>query len=271
MKRALVDPSLPVFPFYVMIIIVMKQVFGRIIRLILAIFVWFFIVVDTLLVFIVIAILKPLDRRGKISYRIANFWGRSIVELNPFWDLKTSGQNYIKDNHGYVLVANHSSLADIVCLYYLGKQFKWIAKSSLFKIPVFGWTMSLLNYIPLKRGKHGSIRDSFQEAQDWLEKDVPVLIFPEGTRSRSGALSEFKNGAFKLAIRTKKPIIPIVIRGTNEVLSKGKATMSGAVKGFIKVLPPINTSQYQPEQHEALKTKVWDLMNQELTAVPETQ
>lgn len=234
-------------------------------RLALAIFVWTFIALDTLFVFMIIAILKPFDWNGKITYRIANFWGKSIVRCNPFWRIQISGRNHIKKNTGYVLVANHTSLADIVCLYCLGKNFKWIAKASLFKIPFFGWTMSLLGYIPLRRGEHGSIRDSFQEAQRWLEKDVSVLFFPEGTRSRSGALGEFKNGAFKLAILTQKPIVPIVIRGTGEALSKGEATMASKISGSLKVLPPIEVSHYKPEEYEELKKKVWNLMNEELT------
>ena len=199
-----------------------------------------------------------------MSYRIANLWGKSIVAVNPLWNLKISGTDHIKDNAGYVLIANHASLADIVCLYCVGKHFKWLAKSSLFKIPFFGWTMSLLNYIPLKRGEHGSIRDSFQEAKLWLEKEIPVLIFPEGTRSRSGTLAEFKNGAFKLALQTKKSIIPIVIRGTSEALTKGRAAMATTVRGSLKVLPQIDVDAYQPDRYEEFKRDVWKIMNDKL-------
>ena len=232
---------------------------------ILSIFIWTVIALDTFFVFLTIAILRPFDPDQKISYRIANFWGQSIIWADPLCRVKVSGQSHIKKNKGYVLVSNHMSLADIVCLYCLGKHFKWVAKASLFKIPFFGWTMSLLNYIPLRRGEHGSIRDSFQEAQKWLEKDISVLIFPEGTRSRTGMLGEFKNGAFKLALRTGKPIVPIVIRGTVEALSKGKATVAVKVDLSAKVLPPVDLSPFEPDNYEDLKTKVWNLMNEELT------
>ena len=233
----------------------------------LSIFVWLFVAVDTLGAFLTIALLKPFDPDQKISYRVANLWGRLIVQSNPMWKVKISGRSHIKKNKGYVLVANHSSLADIVILYCLGKHFKWISKESLFKIPFFGWTMSLLRYISLRRGEHGSIRDTLREAQEWLEKDISVLIFPEGTRSRTGDLGEFKNGAFKIAIRTGKPLIPIVITGTNKAISKGEAMMTAKVEGSIKVLPAIDVSSYKPEDYKILKANVRELMEKELASL----
>ena len=243
----------------------MTRFLNRLASFVVPVFTWVFVALDTLIVFIVIALLKPVDRRERISYKVANFWGKSIVRANPLWKIKVSGRSFIQKNHSYVLVANHTSLADIVCLYCLGKNFKWIAKKSLFRIPFLGWTMSLLNYIPLSRGKHGSIRDSFQEAEECLKKNISVLFFPEGTRSRTGALGEFKNGAFKLAIQCKRPIVPIVLRGTGEALSKGKAAMATKVNGSVKVLAPVETSGYDLSRYEELKRKVWNLMNEELS------
>lgn len=234
-------------------------------NLILSALIWILMVLDTLLTFFILLILKPFDWNQAISYRVVNLWGQLIVRANPLWKIKIIGREHIKKGIGYILVANHMSLADIICLYCLGKNFKWLAKESLFKIPIFGWSMSLMDYIPLKRGVHGSIRDSFQKAQEWLAKDVSVLIFPEGTRSRSGELSPFKNGAFKLALLTEKPIIPIVIKGTRAALLKGGMTMSARVKGSVKVLPKIEVDSYGPEQYGELRDKVRALMNEELT------
>jgi 1-acyl-sn-glycerol-3-phosphate acyltransferase len=233
-------------------------------KLIFSAFIWTYVAFDTVITFLALFILKPFDRKQTISYRVIALWGESIVRLNPFWKIRVIGREHIKNGKGYILVANHMSLADITCLFCLRKHFKWVAKDSLFKIPVFGWCMSLMNYIRLSRGKHGSIRDSFQKAQEWLAKDVSVLIFPEGTRSESGSLSTFKNGAFKLAILTGKPIIPIVIKGTAEALSKGSMTMTGQVKGSVKVFPKIDVDSYSAGQHDELRDRVWTLMNEEL-------
>lgn len=243
----------------------MKLRLKSIFTFILSAFLWALIALDTFLLFLATALMRPLDPNQRLAHHAANLWGKVIVRSNPFWKVTITGAYHIKKNKGYVLIANHASLADIVCLHCLGKHFKWVAKSSLFRIPILGWTMSLLNYIPLKRGKHGSIRDSFQEAQEWLEKDISVLIFAEGTRSQTGELGVFKNGAFKLALKTGKPIIPIVIRGTSEAISKGEASMMAKVSGLIKVFPEIDVHSYGPDDYDKLKTHVWNLMNEELT------
>ncbi len=242
----------------------MKMLFGKFGRSLLAAYVWTAVVFATLFVWAALATLSPFDRNQKLSYRLTNLWGAVILGTNPFWRIRITGKNHIQKNRGFVLVANHASLADIICLFCLGRHFKWLAKKSLFKIPVFGWSMSLMRYIPLERGKHGSIRDSFEEARRWLEQDVSVLIFPEGTRSKSGKLGEFKNGAFKLAILTGKPIVPIVIQGTEKALARGRVSMDANVRGFIKVLAPIETDHYKPDEYEALKKNVLELMDREL-------
>ncbi|OGW79732.1 MAG: hypothetical protein A3G33_01630 [Omnitrophica bacterium RIFCSPLOWO2_12_FULL_44_17] len=239
----------------------MKKIF----RFLYAVWNWAMLAVATLIVFILIVLLSPFDREQKLTYHIANFWGKFLIAINPAWDIRVTQAHHIKKNKGYVLVANHTSLADIVLLYSLGKHFKWVAKSSLFKIPFFGWTMSLLNYIPLKRGKHGSVRDSFKECQMWLEKNISVLLFPEGTRSASGKLGAFKNGSFKLAILTQKPIIPIVIKWAQKAIKKGEKTLNLEVQADVKVLAEIPTKGLAENDFEELKHRIWNLMNQELT------
>ena len=240
----------------------------RLFEVIASIYVWlliaFLTIIFSTLIIITSLFLRPFDPARSTANQLAVLWGKSIVWFNPFWKLKIQGKGYISKRQSYVLVANHMSLSDIICLFCIDRHFKWVARDSLFTIPFFGWAMSALGYIRLKRGQHGSIRDSFQKAQEWLVKDVPVLIFPEGTRSRSGELSPFKNGAFKLAILSGKPMVPIVIKGTGAALSKGKVGMSASVKGSVKIFPKIEVGAYSVEQHDELRDKVWVLMNDEL-------
>ena len=193
--------------------------------------------------------LYPIDPDRKTAHRICEGWGRGVLFVSPGWRLKIQGRGYIRDGKSYVLVANHSSLSDIIYLYHLGKQFKWMAKESLFWIPFFGWAMSAAGYIRLARGKQGSIRDSLDKSVEWLRRNISILIFPEGTRSRSGGLGAFKNGAFKLAIRTQKPIVPIVLTGTRGTIQKGSLFFSYRINCKLKVLKPIPTDGYLENQY----------------------
>jgi len=224
-----------------------------------------FAAIATIVAYVLIALVLPFDRRERMRHQIANKWGQSIVWANPFWHLSVKGRDHIQKNKSYVIVANHASLADIVCIHCLGNHFKWIAKESLFRVPVLGWTMSLLGYIPLKRGEHGSIRDTMKEARKCLERGVSVLFFSEGTRSESGKLAPFKNGAFKLAVESKTPVLPIAISGTEKALQKGRFLVASRLQGVLTVLEPVEVTGYEQDQYEELKARVWKMIHDVLT------
>lgn len=224
----------------------------RFLQIIYATYMWTVVVLCTVTTatFIIVCafILYPFDHNRQIANIGAEVWGKMIFAANPFWKLKMQGLGYLRKHKGYILVVNHLSAMDIVCLFCMGKNFKWVAKDSLFRIPFFGWAMSALGYVSLKRGEHGSIRDSYRESMKWLNRGVSVLIFPEGTRSSSGKLGTFKNGAFKLAAQTKKPIVPIVLTGTREIIQRGSSIPALRARVKLKVLKPIETTHYQEKQ-----------------------
>ncbi|MDD5432063.1 MAG: lysophospholipid acyltransferase family protein [Candidatus Omnitrophica bacterium] len=187
-------------------------------------------------------ILYPFDRKRKIVHAQCFWWTDAVTALNPYWDVKVSGLENIDHSKTYVAVSNHQSLADIVLMYKTKMQFKWVAKESLFKIPILGWNMMLAKHIQLKRGDFSSIRKVYRQAGDWLHQGVSVLFFPEGTRSDNHEMGEFQNGAFKLAIKEQVPILPILIEGTKNAIPKGDWKFTTKISCVIKVLPPIETS-----------------------------
>ena len=139
-------------------------------------------------------------------------------------------------------------------------QFKWVAKKSLFKLPFIGWSLSLTKHIKLTRGKTESIIKVYKEAIQWLRKDMSVLFFPEGTRSKTEQMNEFQSGAFKLAIKEKKPILPIAIKGTREAIPKGNWIFKTRVAAELKVLPALATENFKPADFATLRDKVWEKM-----------
>lgn len=226
-------------------------------NIIISLFFWLITALLTLGVFLadllIAVFLFPFDRKKKLAHAQGFWWADIIVGMNPFWSVEVKGMENADRNKVYVIVANHNSLADIVMLYNTHLQFKWVAKEVLFKVPVFGWCMSLMGYIKLRRGEFGSIKDTYAQASRWLKEGVSVLFFPEGTRSANGRMGEFKNGAFKLAIKEKIPILPIRIEDSAKVVPRGSWVFKSKARCRVTILPQIDTAGLGEEDFSVLK------------------
>jgi len=230
-------------------------------KAVLSILIWTGITVLTILVFLVdlflTIILYPFDKKRKIIHAQSFWWADAIVGLNPYWGVTVLGLENIDPKKTYVITANHQSLADIIILYKSRIQFKWVAKESLFKIPFIGWCLSLGKHIKLARGKYTSIKKVYRKAAVWLRKEVSVAFFPEGTRSYSDEMNKFQNGAFKLAIKEKKAVLPVAINGTRKAIPKGSWIFKRKVSGTIEFLPSIETKDFLPGDFIRLKDIVY--------------
>ncbi|MFH1199330.1 MAG: lysophospholipid acyltransferase family protein [Candidatus Omnitrophota bacterium] len=224
---------------------------------ILSIIIWVVGIALTTLLFLVMLfftiILYPFDRKRKIVHAQCYWWSDAVTAFNPYWKVKVEGLENIDHKRVYVVVSNHQSLADIILMYKTKMQFKWVAKDSLFKIPILGWNMLLAKHIRLERGDFSSIKKVYREAGDWLRKGVSVVFFPEGTRSDDNKIGEFQNGAFKLAIKEKVPVLPVMIKGTKDAIPKGSWRFTAKTLCLIKVLPAIETSDFLAGDFGALR------------------
>lgn len=222
-----------------------------------SIIIWSVGILLTVLLFVLMALVSillfPFDRKRKAAHAQCFWWTDAVTALNPYWDVKVEGLDNIDHNKAYVAVSNHQSLADIILMYKTKFQFKWVAKESLFKVPILGWNMSLAKHIKLKRGDFSSIKKVYREAAGWLRSGMSVVFFPEGTRSDNSGIGEFQNGAFKLAIKESVPILPILIQGTRDAIPKGSWRFTTKTSCFIKVLPAIETGAYLPGDYNRLR------------------
>lgn len=198
----------------------------------------------------------PFDKQRRFLHRQCFWWSSAVIGLNPYWKVSVKGLEHIDPKRTYVIVANHQSLADIVVLYQIKAQFKWVAKESLFRVPFLGWCLSLCKHISLKRKSHGSIRDVYREAIRCIRSGMSVLFFPEGTRSDTDEMNLFQSGAFKLAISEKVPILPIAICGTRDAIPKGDWVMKSIVHCSLNVLEPIATSRLEHSDFQKLSETV---------------
>lgn len=219
--------------------------------------IWVVGIILILILFLVMAflsiILYPFDRKRKIVHAQCFWWTDAVTALNPYWNVRVIGLTNIDQKKAYVVVSNHQSLADIVLMYKTKMQFKWVAKESLFKVPVLGWNMALARHISLRRGDFSSIKKVYRQAGEWLCKGVSVVFFPEGTRSDNHEMGVFQNGAFKLAIKEKVPVLPVTIEGTKDAIPKRSWRFTTKVSCVIRVLAPIDTSGFLPQDFARLR------------------
>ena len=161
-------------------------------------------------------------------------------------------------------ISNHQSGADILVLFKLHRHFKWVAKKGLFLIPFIGWNMGLNGYISIERSRGRSKLQMIDRAADSLRAGNSVILFPEGTRSRDGKLQPYKTGAFRLALETKSPILPIVLKETHRAIKKGGLLIYRNNKVKLVVLDPIPYSSFQHLDSKAIAHMVYELTNNEM-------
>jgi 1-acyl-sn-glycerol-3-phosphate acyltransferase len=165
------------------------------------------------------------------------------------------GRERIRRDEAYVMVANHLSLLDILVIFRLFSHFKWVSKIENFRVPFIGWNMSLNSYIKLKRGDRESVAQMMKDCEKTLDEGNSIMMFPEGTRSPTGEMRAFKPGAFEIALKTGRPILPIAIQGTADALPKRGFVLRGRHPIRISVLEEIPAAHLDPGSVEQLSSQ----------------
>jgi 1-acyl-sn-glycerol-3-phosphate acyltransferase len=232
-------------------------------RTILSIWSWFalglIILVWTPTVAVVRLVTMPFD---KGAYAAGYLFRKLTVvheRLTPLWKFRTSGTLPEDMRRPYVVVSNHESFVDILLISHLPTEMKWMSKIELFRIPLAGWMMWLSRDIPLERGDATSTAKALDAARERLATKVSVMIFPEGTRSKTGELRPFKTGAFRLAIEAQVPILPLAVYGTRDALRKHDWRL-GYSEAEVRVLDPISTEGMTMDDVSALSDRVRDVI-----------
>jgi 1-acyl-sn-glycerol-3-phosphate acyltransferase len=172
---------------------------------------------------------------------IMRTWGRFLVQAAGI-DLRVENGERIDPKQRYILVANHYSYLDIPCIVAaIPQPIRFMAKVSLFKIPIFGWSLGRAGFIPIDRKDRRTAVKSFDLAAERIRKGNTIVIFPEEGRSNTRAMRPFQRGAFLLALKSEKTIVPMAIDSTFDVFPVGaKRVTPGRVT--IRVGTPIETA-----------------------------
>ncbi len=197
-------------------------------------------------------------RMRKAVHFLARLWGRALAFCAG---IKIVIKNKEKLYRGgpVIYLANHQSMFDIPVFYsMLDSEFRWMAKSSLFKIPIVGWGMTGAGYIPVERGDRKKAMESLFHAADRIAGGASVIIFPEGTRSENPheGMLPFKKGGFILAKKANVTIQPITIWGAHHIMpAKQKVWVQRIYPGLV-----------QAEVHDAIPAEAYANMDAEALA-----
>lgn len=211
------------------------------------VFVWFYL----------ICFLLPEPAASKWHRGVSRVWMTMFLNLAGC-PLKVTGKRHFAKGQNYVVVCNHNSLLDVPATTpFMPAANKTIAKKSFAKIPLFGWIYSA-GSILVDRKSDKSRRESYEQMKRTLAIGLDMVIYPEGTRNRTGdPLKSFYDGAFRLAVDTGKPIMPVVLFNTKKVLPANKAFYMLPHRLRMDILPPVNTAGLT---HTQLKEKVFKMM-----------
>jgi len=206
----------------------------------------------------------PFDKKHLVLHYYSCFWGSMFIWTNPMWRVKIANRDRIRIGETYILVSNHQSMFDICLIYRLFKPFKWVSKSENFLLPVIGWNLRMNEYIKIERESRKSIMKMMQDCEKAIGEGNSIMMFPEGTRTVDGELRSFKTGAFMLALKTRTPIIPIVIDGSIKVLPKKGWILSPNRNIKLNVLEEIPAEKFEQMEVNELTKMTREIMEKEL-------
>lgn len=154
------------------------------------------------------------------GYHPGRLWARLIIRV-LLLPIKVEGREHLKDKQSYVFVSNHQGAFDIFIIYgFLGRNFKWMMKHQLRKMPLVGVACDAAHHIFVDRSGPHKIRDSYSKAREILREGMSLVVFPEGSRTFTGHMGKFRRGAFMLADELQLPVCPLTINGSFNVMPR---------------------------------------------------
>jgi len=155
------------------------------------------------------------------AYYPGMIWSKFTCYL-ALCPVKVYGREQLNRKQSYVFVANHQGAFDIFLLYgFIGFPIKWMMKLGLAKLPFVGAACRSAGFIFVDHSTPQAARRSILDAERQLRKGASLVVFPEGSRSRTGKMSRFRRGAFAVAQSQGLPVVPVTINGSYNVLKRG--------------------------------------------------
>ena len=183
-------------------------------------------------------------KNGKAPRAVQVFWSRSVLWflLIP---IKVTGEENVDPKQSYVFVANHQSFLDVFAVYgWLPNNFKWLMKKEIRKVPFVGTACAVAGHIFVDRSNPRAALQSMDHIKKELVDGISTVIFPEGTRTKTGEMGRFKQGAFKIAMDMGLPVVPLSLGGFFKAMPSGQAFANPRACVSLHIGKPIDISQF---------------------------
>ena len=183
-------------------------------------------------------------KNGKAPRAVQVFWSRSVLWflLIP---IKVTGEENVDPKQSYVFVANHQSFLDVFAVYgWLPNNFKWLMKKEIRKVPFVGTACAVAGHIFVDRSNPRAALQSMDHIKKELVDGISTVIFPEGTRTKTGEMGRFKQGAFKIAMDMGLPVVPLSLNGFFKAMPSGQAFANPRARVSLHIGKPIDISQF---------------------------
>ncbi len=190
--------------------------------------------------FLLFILTQAFDRKAVVMNWYSGVLSWWLIKGNIGCRLTVEGTENIEEGKAYVVIANHSTMLDIPMVHFIPKlNFRWVSKREVLFIPIFGWVLAMQRSITIRRGDAISARAMMAKATKVLNKGVSVTVFPEGTRSKTGKITDFKPGAFIIAKSAEVDILPVMLYNAKAQLD---TPLFKRVDLRVKILPPVSTA-----------------------------
>jgi 1-acyl-sn-glycerol-3-phosphate acyltransferase len=197
---------------------------------------------------------------GKLTPEVCDerldWWSTRVLRRAKV-DMRCDGLDNVPPGEAFVVMSNHQSLYDIPVLFQaLKRRVRMVAKTELFRVPVWGRAMRVAGFVELDRHNRAKAIASLRAAQEELRRGTSIWIAPEGTRSETGKLQPFKKGGFHLALDSGARILPVSIVGTRDALLARGFNVSDGAAVQVFVHSPIDPQAFGPDRKEDLMSVV---------------
>ena len=183
-------------------------------------------------------------KNGKAPRTVQVLWSRSVLWflLVP---IKVTGREHVNPKQSYVFVANHQSFLDVFAVYgWLPNNFKWLMKKEIRKVPFVGTACKVAGHIFVDRSNPRAALQSMEHIKGELVDGISTVIFPEGTRTKTGEMGRFKQGAFKIAMDLNLPVVPLSLKGFHHAMPARQLFVNPKASTALHIGEPIDLSQF---------------------------